>query len=225
MTSSDDKYTMKNILVVDDEIDLAETLASYLEYLGYKTSYCESVDLALQKVATERFDLIISDMKMPAKDGLFFYNLIKDKIKKEKTAFVFMTGNSEKLSMSKAYEIGVDEFIAKPFNLDDLKVVVNFLLKAGASEEQDGKKFYRIAIKDFLLANTNKYDIYLKIDESLQCLVRKGNEFLPERLAKYQKNGSEYIYLTASDFLIYVNLQFKMADTLKVSLETILSRP
>lgn len=216
---------MKKVLIVDDEVDLAETLATYLEYLGYNASYCISVDEALLKMAQQHYDLVVSDMKMPEKDGLFFFNLIKEKIKETKTRFVFMTGNSETLSMRHAYDLGVDEFIAKPFNLDDLKIVVNFLLKAGPSEEQNGKKFYRIALKDFLLANTNKYDIYLKFDGDLQCLVRKGNEFLPERLLNYQKKGADFIYLTASDFLTYVNIQFKMADTLKASLEAISNRP
>lgn len=206
---------MKTILIVDDETDLAESISCFLEERGYKTTYCESVDAAILTMSNHKYDLIISDITMPEKDGLAFYNAIKEQIKKENIPFVFMTGHSEKVNMQKAYEIGVDEFVNKPFDLEDLHCVVNLLLKGDSEEKHKNEKFYKINLREFLLSSTNKYDIFLKINDNFLCLVKKGQELLPMRLQNYSRKGMEFVYLTAADFSHYIDMQMDISTVVK----------
>lgn len=207
-----DKIIMKNILVVDDEIDLAESVSCFLDENGYASTYCDSVDQAILNLASKSYDLIISDIKMPNKDGLVFYNTIKDEIKKKNIPFVFMTGHSEKVNMQSAYQMGVDEFVSKPFDLEDLKSVVNLLLKGNADQAHQNQKFYRITLREFLQTSTNQYDIFLKVNENYLCLVKKGQELMPERLLNYHNKGMTYIYLSAEDFSHYIDMQINISS-------------
>lgn len=206
---------MKAILIVDDEPDLAEAISCFLEERGYLTTYCENVDSAIQKMTENIYDLVISDIKMPEKDGLYFYNLVKNDLHKKNIPFVFMTGHSEKINMQKAYEMGVDEFVNKPFDLDDMHCVVNLLLKGDSDEQYKNEKFYKINLREFLQSSSNKYDIFLKINDNFLCLVKKGHDLLPERLQNYSKKGIEFIYLTSADFSDYIGMQINISATIK----------
>lgn len=206
---------MKNVLVLDDEIDLAEVVANSLKENGYLTNYCNSVDDALGFLKTNQCDLIISDIRMPEKDGLEFFNTIKADLKSKNIAFVFMTGHSDRISIQSAYDMGVDEFVSKPFDLEDLNLVVNLILKNNLKSNADDEKFYKINMSEFLLASVNEYDVYLKVNESFLCLAKKGQELLPERLMNYNKKGMKYIYLSSVDFARYVGMQVNLSEVVK----------
>lgn len=206
---------MKNVLILDDEIDLAEAVAMSLRDSGYVTEQCSNVDQAISRMAKTRFDLIISDIKMPEKDGLHFFNQIKSDLKEKSTAFVFMTGHSEKVSIQAAYDMGVDEFVSKPFDMEDLNLVVNLILRNNLTSHSADEKFYKILLPEYLLSSVNDYDVFLKVEESYLCLARRGQELLPERLANYYKKGMKYIYLRSSDFAKYIGMQANLSDAIK----------
>jgi len=206
---------MKHILIVDDEIDLAESVSTFLEAHNYKTTFCDNVEAALQKLHSQPIDLIISDIKMPKHDGVVFYENIKAEIKQKNIPFVLMTGHSEKVNMRAAYEMGVDEFVSKPFDMDDMRLVVNLLLQGNPDEDHAHQKFYKISLKEFLQTSANNYDIFLKINGNFLCLVKKGQELLPERLLNYYRKGMESIYLTAIDFARYIDMQVDISNSVK----------
>jgi len=206
---------MKNVLVLDDEIDLAEAVATSLRDNGYSAQFCGSVDEAMEHFSKNKFDLIISDVKMPKKTGLEFYNSIKKDLKAQSTAFVLMTGYSEGISIQSAYDMGVDEFVSKPFDLEDLNLVVNLILKSDVQDYAEGEKFYKIPLTEFLLASVSDYNVYLKIGENYLCLAKKGQELLPERLQNYYKKGMQHIYLASLDFAKYVGMQVNLSEAVK----------
>ncbi|MBC7466983.1 MAG: response regulator [Bdellovibrio sp.] len=201
----------KHILIVDDEKDLGDALGSFLLDCGYTTETCTSVDSALSIFRSKTVHLIISDITMPNKDGLEFFNLIKDELKQKLIPFVFMTGHSNKLDLKAAYEIGVDEFINKPFEFDDMKSVAAILLNGDAEEKHKNEKFYKVDLNEYLQGSSNKYDIFLKVSENFLCLAKKGQELLPERLANYSRKGMKHIYLTAVDFSDYIGMQIDVS--------------
>lgn len=207
---------MKNVLVLDDEVDLAESVATSLQDNGYQTQYCTSVDEALKKMSLSQFDLIISDIKMPQKDGLEFFHIIKSDLKEKSTAFVLMTGHAEGISIQSAYDMGVDEFVSKPFDLEDLNLMVNLILKNNLKAYAGDDKFYKIGLTEFLLASVSDYDVYLKVNDNFLCLAKKGHELLPERLHNYYKKGMQYIYLSSSDFTRYIGMQVNLSEIVKI---------
>lgn len=208
---------MKSLLIVDDEVDLAESLASFLELKGFKTIHCDSVEKALAIFSSTPIDLVISDVRMPHKDGVFFYETIKNELKTKDIPFIFMTGYSEKVDLQKAYEMGVDEFINKPFEYDDLVSVLKILLKGESEDIHKGEKFYKVELKEFLLGSISDYDIFLNVNGQYLCLAKRRQELLPERLINYSRKGMQHIYLTSGDFSSYIGMQVNIAPSIMAS--------
>lgn len=107
------------ILLVDDEEELASTLAERLQIRGIDAQWVSSAEQALRLLETEAFDLAVLDVKLPKVDGL--------KLKKEMQArhpsmrFIFVTGHGSSLDYeSGASEVGADYYLVKPLNIDHL---------------------------------------------------------------------------------------------------------
>ncbi|OFZ30178.1 MAG: hypothetical protein A2622_10045 [Bdellovibrionales bacterium RIFCSPHIGHO2_01_FULL_40_29] len=200
----------KNILVIDDQLDLAESVGSFLATNGYQSHYCISTAEAQTLLKKEHFDLIISDVVMPEQSGIDFFMSIKEDLRKNQTSFILMTGDLDSISMQKAYDLGVDEFISKPFDLDDLKNVVGLVLRQ-ADPTIDQQKFFRVSLTEFIQSSANRFDIFLQIDSNFMCLARKGQELSDARLQNYAKKGLKYVYLTAADYTKYIDIQFSIS--------------
>ena len=110
----------ESILIVDDDIDVAETLSEMLISLEYKTTVIRSGFSALKlfKLDSHHFDLIITDQIMPEMKGT---ELAKELLAiRPDIPIVLCTGYSESVSPEQAKTIGIREFITKPVALDDL---------------------------------------------------------------------------------------------------------
>jgi YesN/AraC family two-component response regulator len=115
---------LKKILIVDDE----ETLTFSLYQAFIKSPYdCEVItassgEEALEKLENEKFDLIITDIAMPGIDGLELLSIIKSKSPETKVIIITAYGTDER--EEKAYEIGADKYIEKPFDISELRNLV-----------------------------------------------------------------------------------------------------
>ncbi len=118
---------MINILIVEDDKDLNFLATSYLKEAGYNIVSCFNGLEAYNKFSSERFDLIISDIMMPELDG---YELAK-KIREvnEIIPIIFMSARDDKPSKQLGYKIGVDDYITKPFDFDELVFKVNAIIR------------------------------------------------------------------------------------------------
>ena len=108
-------FSGKNILVVDDEPDLREILRDELEFAGATLAEAENGTQALTLAKAQKFDAIISDIRMPGGDGLTLAKNIKGQDGVNPVMFL-VTGFAY-VAPAEAYEIGVEGFIYKPFNL------------------------------------------------------------------------------------------------------------
>lgn len=118
-----------NILVLDDEKAIAEMLGEMLALLGHKPTLCHSATHALHLIDDHRFDLIISDFRMPGLNGQQFYERAVAKQPELAPRIVFLTGDvvNEETQMF-LRSIG-NPHLAKPFNLDGVKKIVADLLR------------------------------------------------------------------------------------------------
>ena len=106
----------KTVLIVDDEEDIRDALADYIESLNhFKTFRASNGTEALEVLNKNKADLVISDIRMPQGDGIFLIKNLKDKIDGG-MKFVFMTGYSD-LSRNEALTLGAKEIFYKPFSL------------------------------------------------------------------------------------------------------------
>ena len=109
---------MLKILYVEDDKELNTVTTSYLKNYNFEvTSVYNGLD-ALNEFEEQKFDLILSDIMMPLCDGFELVKLIREK---DKTIpIIFMSAREDKMSKQLGYKIGVDDYITKPYDLDEL---------------------------------------------------------------------------------------------------------
>ncbi|MBI2981378.1 MAG: response regulator [Deltaproteobacteria bacterium] len=117
------------LLVVDDEIFLVETLRDRLEFVGYDVLSAENGAEALTKLQSNAVDLILMDCMMPVMDGLQATQLIKGHDKLKKKPVIFLTARARKEDREEALRAGADDYLPKPFEMDDLLKMIEKWLK------------------------------------------------------------------------------------------------
>lgn len=118
---------MLKILVVEDDKDLLRTVCLHLNQNGYEAVGCLSASLAYDAMESSQFDMIISDIMMPEIDGFEFASSVRD-IDKE-IPILFMTAREDFYSKQKGYRIGIDDYMVKPIDMDELVLRVGALLR------------------------------------------------------------------------------------------------
>lgn len=118
---------MLNILLVEDDKDLNSLTSSYLKNSGYSvTSVFNGLD-ALKVFEEEKFDLILSDIMMPLCDGYEFAKEIR--MFNSQIPIIFMSARDDKPSKQLGYKVGIDDYITKPFDLDELVFKINAIAR------------------------------------------------------------------------------------------------
>lgn len=116
-----------NILVVDDEKSMREILEIFLKSEGYSVSLAENGEKAIEAVKKDIFDLIITDMKMPKVGGLELLKNVKQIT--PDTVVVIVTAFGTTDSAVEAMKLGAYDYIQKPFQLDNIRLVVKNALE------------------------------------------------------------------------------------------------
>lgn len=106
-----------NILIVDDELDILELVAEEFKYYGYNVNIASSGNEAIEILKKEKFDLVISDYRMPNGNGMTILNHIKNMT--NPPIFIFVSGQAD-VSVEECLKAGAKRFISKPFNLDEI---------------------------------------------------------------------------------------------------------
>ena len=122
---------MARLLIVEDDRELNSTVCSYLEENGYDVLGCFNGAEALVKMENQDYDLIISDIMMPVVDG--FSLVEKIRAKSNQLPIIFMTARDDKFSKQLGYRLGVDDYLVKPFDLDELVLKVGAILRRANS--------------------------------------------------------------------------------------------
>jgi len=116
-----------SILIVDDDLKLCATLSEDLNEIGYYTHFVTNVEDALSYLSDSNVDLILLDLKMPEKDGFYLLSSVK-KLSPE-IKIIVLTANIDVESAVKAAQLGVDDYILKPFKFDKLLLTTRKVLK------------------------------------------------------------------------------------------------
>jgi len=116
---------LSNILVVDDEEDMLETIAYNLERVGHRVTRASSGAGALAELDQRVPDLIVSDVMMPGMDGLAFCTAVRASPRTALTPFLFVTGKGQPGDKYEGLRVGADDYVTKPFDLEDLLARVN----------------------------------------------------------------------------------------------------
>ena len=108
---------MSKILVVDDELDIALLIKDVLEDEGFSTTAIDSSKKALELVQKEKFDLILLDVMMPEMSGTTLCTKIREITS---SPIIFVTAKTSTLDKLLGFEVGADDYITKPFIIEEL---------------------------------------------------------------------------------------------------------
>ena len=127
----------KHILLVEDEENLLKTIRLNLELEGYEVSIARSGIEALNEFKKENFNLIILDVMLPEMNGFD----VCEQIRKENTKIpvLFLTAKGSSSDKIQGLKLGADDYITKPFNLEELLLRVQILVKRGSSQKESDK--------------------------------------------------------------------------------------
>ena len=126
---------MAKILVVDDEAKIRAIIKEYAEFEGYAVSEAEDGMEAVEKVKAEDFDIIVMDIMMPRLDG---YSACKEIKKRKSVPVIMLSARGEEYDKLFGFEIGVDDYVVKPFSPKELMARIKAVLArahAAAPEE------------------------------------------------------------------------------------------
>lgn len=118
----------KRLLVVDDEPNLLRAVAACLKAEGYEVTTARSGQEALLQLAESVPDLIISDIRMPGMDGYKLARQLRGSPRTALVPIVFLTAKDETADRVEGFRAGVDVYLTKPFEPDELIAVVNGIL-------------------------------------------------------------------------------------------------
>jgi two-component system alkaline phosphatase synthesis response regulator PhoP len=119
---------MKKILIADDDRDIVELLQSRLTANGFNVVTANDCSEAIKKAYSEGPDLIIMDIKMPKVGGISAFENLKMYTRTETIPVIFITAYPNKDVQEKVAEMGAADFIAKPFETEELLLKINYAL-------------------------------------------------------------------------------------------------
>jgi len=156
------------ILLAEDDTNLGTLLANYLKAKSYDVTLCVDGEIALKRFKEQLFDFIILDVMMPVKDGFSVAKEIRSI--DEEIPILFLTAKSMKDDKLQGFDVGADDYMTKPFAMEELVARVNAILKRSYKE---GKKETSFKIGDIAydyLAQT------IQIKDEQSKLTTKENE-------------------------------------------------
>ena len=123
---------MATILIVDDEVKIREVLREYAEFEGYKTLEAENGMEAVRIARDNDVDLVIMDVMMPKLDG---YSAVKEIRKTKDMPVIMLSARVEEYDKLFGFEIGVDDYVTKPFSPKEVMARIHAVLKRKHGDE------------------------------------------------------------------------------------------
>jgi len=115
------------VLLVEDDSNLGSITSDYLKAKGFNCTWEINGELGYREFVKNQYDIVILDVMMPVKDGFSTAKDIRGIDKK--VPIIFLTAKSMKEDTLKGFEIGADDYITKPFNMEELTARISAILK------------------------------------------------------------------------------------------------
>lgn len=153
---------MFRILVVEDDKELNKTLCTFLTQSGYQTTGCLNADSAYDALYDTVYDLVVSDIMMPGTDGFEFAETVRSF--NEHIPIMFMTSRDDFASKQRGYRVGIDDYMVKPIDFQELLLHIGALLRrAGIASSR------RLEVGDFVM-DADERTAYLNGEEIVLTL-------------------------------------------------------
>lgn len=155
---------MINILVVEDDVKLNQIVCTYLNDNSYHATGCFNPREAYDYMYNSLYDLIISDIMMPEIDGFEFAENVRNI--NQRIPILFMTARDDIASKQKGFRAGIDDYMVKPINMDELLMRVGALLRrANIANERKLVVGSLVMNADEMTATVNSEEIPVTVRE------------------------------------------------------------
>ncbi|MBP1573541.1 MAG: response regulator transcription factor [Oscillospiraceae bacterium] len=131
---------MPRILIVDDEDKIREVVREYAQFSGFTVSEASDGMEAVEKVRSQDFDVIVMDIMMPRLDG---FSACKEIKKIKDIPVIMLSARGEEYDKLFGFELGIDDYVVKPFSPKELMARVRVALKRGSSSDDRSKDVFR----------------------------------------------------------------------------------
>ena len=119
---------MQKLLIVDDDAHLRELVKTYAERDGFYCKEAENGSVALESIDLDNFDIVVLDVMMPVKNG---YETLTELRKFTDTPVIVLTARKEEYDKLLGFNLGADDYLAKPFSPKELMARIKAILKRG----------------------------------------------------------------------------------------------
>jgi putative nucleotidyltransferase with HDIG domain len=208
----------KHILIVDDEERFRGALSQTLILEGFQITQVGHGKSALEIIALQDVDAIVSDINMPGMTGIELMRQVLEI--KPSLPVILMTGFAELKETKEAFDLGARGFLPKPFRKEELlKVLDEWLIPAGKGQktgdaeagESEDLKYCKLSIDDFTSGNEIRFDIYIRLSAQKFLKIAHQGESLPiERIQAYKLKDINHLYLTKEDFKRYMGFNLNL---------------
>jgi DNA-binding response OmpR family regulator len=137
-----------HVLIVDDERDILDPLASYLSKNGFRVSKARDAGTAREIIAAHAIDIALIDIMMPGEDGLSLTGFIRATAK---TPVILLTAKAEETDRIVGLELGADDYVTKPFSPRELVARIKAVLRRSSSDRVTAPDAEAFAIGDWVL--------------------------------------------------------------------------
>lgn len=214
------------ILLVEDDMNLGFVIRDNLEEAGYDTLQCPDGESAWQQFQKKTFDLVLMDVMMPKKDGFTLARQIRER--NEMIPLLFLTARSMEEDKMTGFRTGADDYITKPFNMQELLFRIEVFLRRTRALNADKNITYQVGRLHFSYSDLTLTDpsghvstLTQKEADLLKFLCENPNKTLKREEILRHVWGKDDYFLGRSMDVFVTRLRKHFKPDPAVELETI----
>jgi two-component system, sensor histidine kinase and response regulator len=211
---------MKRILVIDDEEWLREMVHIALAQRGYEVIEAENGAVGIDKARKELPDLILCDVNMEKVDGYLTLSSLRNEATTAAIPFILMTGLADNAGMRHGMELGADDYLPKPFTIEELFAAVEARLKKADTLRQEAEK--KLADLRDNISLMLPHELRTPLNGILaygEILAAEAGTLPPKEIAEMGQtihDGGKRLERLIENFLIYAQIELMGADAQKL---------
>ncbi len=214
------------LLIVEDDPNLGDILSEYLDLKGFETTLMRDGEEGEKAFQEGSFDLCVLDLMMPKKDGFTLAKEIRSM--DENTPIIFLTAKSMKQDIIKGFTIGADDYVTKPFSMEELLLRIQAILKRSVKQEEEsfpnpfliGKLSYNYQ-ENILTTPQRAINLTTKENELLKIFFQNVNKTVVRSFA-LKKIWKDDSYFNARSMDVYIaKIRKYLADDPSLKILTI----
>ncbi|UCC65260.1 MAG: hybrid sensor histidine kinase/response regulator [Anaerolineae bacterium] len=207
--------TQATILLVEDEPPILEGMSRALKKAGYDVLTATNGEAGLARLDETTPDLIVADIMMPVMDGYEFYNTLRANPRWELVPFIFATARGEVEHVREGKRMGVDDYLTKPFEIEDLLVAVEAKLRRARRIQQATQDELQTLKGRILTMFNHEFRTPLTLIKGYAEMAKMGGELDADTLLNYIVSighGAERLFGLIEDLLLNMEIEAGAAE-------------